>query len=76
MSEQKIVIVTAPGNFWHPASSVLIRGDEDYAKAEYWETADRSDKQGSVLPQLLKEGWRVVDVYPGGNNAWLVVVEK
>ena len=74
MSEQKLLVVNEGTELSGPTSR-LLRGDPEFANPDYWYN-DKEYRFGIALPALLKEGWKVKKMTAGGQNGWLVLVEK
>ena len=73
-SEQRVVYVNG-------TSSYLLQGDREETEERYFSTYD-AGRCGTVLPQLLLDGWRIVSVTavsrtaPEVFGAALVVLER
>lgn len=61
MSEYRYVVVSQDGRSW------LLQGDEAY---------DANVDQNSVMPQLIKDGWRPARERPLGEGCSLVLMRK
>ena len=64
-AEQKIIVLNS-------VASMTLFGDEVSGENK----DDRSTKRHDVLPELMRNGWKVMGIYPTSDNDTYVLLEK